>query len=315
MNNRFALIPLALVLVVATAAASSPPALFAPESVPMSINVLSPAFGPDGNDVYYTEANADYSVIVHAARNGGQWTAPQVAPFSGRWRDLEPAMSPDGTFLVFASNRPANGGSMPLTGHYNGQSFPAAGGNLWLVRREGSGWSAPQRLPETINANDAVFSPSIVGDGSLYFMRATGSAGRFALYRSAYERGSYQSAELAPFNDLDYGSFDPAVARDESFAIFSSTRPPVRKGGNDLFIAFRRNGTWTNPVDLTSLIGASGGDIEARLSPDNRRLYYSSRALLPTNYPVDPAFASTLAWNNGLAHIWTVDLTPFLAGP
>ena len=51
----------------------------------------------------------------------GRWTRPKTASFSGAWVDLEPAWSPDGSFVVFASNRPHGGGSQPLSAHYYGK--------------------------------------------------------------------------------------------------------------------------------------------------------------------------------------------------
>ena len=80
-------------------------------------------------------------------------------------------MAPDGSYLIFASNRPATDGGAPLDGNYGGAVRPGRGGNLWRVDRRGGGWSKPVRLPEAVNANTSVFSPSVVADGSLYFMK------------------------------------------------------------------------------------------------------------------------------------------------
>jgi hypothetical protein len=62
---------------------------------------------------------------------------------------MESTMAPDGSFLVFASNRPADERGKPLDGNFNGKIFPGGGGNLWRVDRVGDGWGQPKRLPET----------------------------------------------------------------------------------------------------------------------------------------------------------------------
>src|SRR6202035_2060564 len=124
--------------------------------------------------------------------------------------DLEPAIAPDGSFLVFASNRPADGGTKPIDGNFNGKVFPGQGGNLWRVDRSGTGWGEPKRLPDTINADTATFSPSIVSDGSLYFMRPAKTNGRFALYRSQYRGGIYDAAVAIGTGDDTTEDVDPA---------------------------------------------------------------------------------------------------------
>lgn len=86
-------------------------------------------------------------MIVLTTLHQGEWSKPQIAPFFGRWLDLEPAMAPDGSFLVFASNRPADGGGKPLDGKFNRKTFPGNGGNLWRVDRIGDTWGAQSACP------------------------------------------------------------------------------------------------------------------------------------------------------------------------
>ena len=58
----------------------------------------------------------------------------------------EPVLSKDGKRLVFVSNRPADGTGPALDGFFMGKSFPAGGGNLWRVDRNGDGWSEQHLL-------------------------------------------------------------------------------------------------------------------------------------------------------------------------
>ncbi len=124
------------------------PEIFAPGVISSGAIDLTPAFTPDCRTVYYTVGNGPDDVIMTSRFEHGRWSAPVVAPFSGRWRDLEAAMAPDGSYLVFASNRPATEGGTAVAGNYSGAIRPARGGNLWRVDRKGSGWSTPVRLPE-----------------------------------------------------------------------------------------------------------------------------------------------------------------------
>ena len=177
------------------------PRLFAPGVVSGPADEQSPAFVPDGKSVYFTRRNASAATILKSTFANGHWLKPTVASFSGQWRDLEPAMAPDGTYLIFASNRPSIEGGRALDGNYNGKIRPAAGGNLWRVDHKGDGWGIPTRLSDAINQSTAVFSPSVAANGNLYFMRWVEETGGFHLFRSRYESGHYLAAERVRVGD------------------------------------------------------------------------------------------------------------------
>lgn len=230
----------------------------------------SPAFTPDGHTVVFTRGRGADRRLVVAHRHGATWSVPAPAPFSNRWMDIEPAMAPDGSYLVFVSNRSAHGGTAALDGQWGGKAWPGRGGNLWRVDRLGDGWGTPTRLPVTVNADSSTFSPAVASDGSVYFMRADPASGAFRLYRSRFVRGSYAAAQpLALGGGKAHSDYDPAVAPDESFLVFSSDRAPTSPDGDHLFITFATPAGWSTPRDL----GASGD--EARLSPDQRTLYFN----------------------------------------
>ena len=291
------------------------PQIFAPGVISGGANELSPAFAPDCRSVWYTIGNGTESVIVTSHVSNGKWTSPTVAEFSGYWRDLEASMAPDGSYLVFASNRPTTDGGAPLDGNYGGAVQPGRGGNLWRVDRRGSGWGKPVRLPETVNASTSVFSPSVVADGSLYFMKASPETGRFQIYRSQRTNGEYETAERVSFSDEQWSNVDPAVAPDESFVVFSSNRPPTADKDIDLFITYRHNGVWDTPTSLGPRVNSPSREIEARLSPDTRTLFFASNRIVATPAGSPIALDRIRMWNNGLMHIWRVDLAPSPAQP
>ena len=231
----------------------------------------SPAFAPDGDTVVFTRGSGTARRLYVARRHDGKWWAPGPAPFSDRWMDFEPTMAPDGSYLVFVSNRPANGTGKALDGNWGGKAYPGRGGNLWRVNRAGDRWGAPQRLPEVVNAGTSTFSPAVAADGSLSFVRVDPANGAFRLYRSRLVQGRYQAAQALALGGGGANSdYDPAVAPDGSFLVFSSDRPPAPSNGGDLFIAFATRNGWSTPVDL----GVAGD--EARLGPDRTTLYFSA---------------------------------------
>lgn len=296
-----------------SAAAAAAPEIFGAGVISGSAHEAAPAFAPDGNTLFFQRSTAAGSIILvtHRGRTG-EWSPPQIAPFSGVWSDLEPTTAPDGSFLIFVSDRPITADGKTLVGFYNGKQ--QSGGNLWRVDRHGKGWSSAVRLPDTVNRSTTVFAPSIVNDGSVYFMEPYGEKQRFRLYRSQYRAGSYQPAEPLPFSDGTYTDVDPAVAPDESFMIFGSGRPPAKS--MDLFITWHEGSRWTEPQHLAEL-SSEGSDAEPRLSPDLKTLYFSSERVMPIAFPRSDADARKdmeriAAWDDGQYNIWSISLTELL---
>src|SRR5690242_3108722 len=86
------------------------PEIFAPGVISGAGHGAAPAFTPDGKSVYFQRSTPAGSVILVSHWARGKWSAPEIAPFSGEWNDIEPAMAPDGSFLVFISSRPITPG-------------------------------------------------------------------------------------------------------------------------------------------------------------------------------------------------------------
>ena len=179
---------------------ASPPTsqIFAPGVVSGPANDGSPAFSPDGNTIFFTRSTANWGLIVESHHVDGHWTQPTLAPFSGEWPDSSPAMLPDGSYLVFESNRPKS----PLTSCPNeGEPIPGSVSNFWRVERVGTGWTKPARLPDTVNlAGQSIWKPSIAADGTIYFVSIDKKGGK-RLYSSQYKDGAYQQAQPPSFSD------------------------------------------------------------------------------------------------------------------
>ena len=285
------------------------PTPWEPGVVSGPVHDAAPAFTPDGRTVYFGRSvggGRPYPAIYVSRLIGGRWTPPEIAPFSGRYGDMEPAMSPDGAFMIFISSRPVRVGDPMLNGHYAGKDWPEGGGALWRVDRTPSGWSRPTRLPDALNVSPSTFAPAVAADGSLYFMRPSEPSGRFHIYETRYRDGAYEAPRRMPFSQEGVSDVDPAVAADGSFLVFGSRRDPdIAVGSMDLFIVFKRgDGAWGRPVHLGPRVNAKGSDAEPRLSPDGHRLFFSSERLA-TDKP-----RNDLGWNNGKYNIWTTPLPP-----
>ena len=151
----------------AQTAASAGVQIFAPGVVSGVANEDSAAFTPDGDTVFFDRISWPNAAILVSHRAHGAWSAPVIAPFSGQWLDHDPAMAPDGSFIVFSSNRPDKDGGKALDAVMaNGKVATGSGGHLWRVERKGSGWGKPWLLPDAVNSCSRTYAPSVVADGT-----------------------------------------------------------------------------------------------------------------------------------------------------
>jgi len=252
------------------------PELFAPGVISGPGGDGSPTFTPDGNTLYFTRSSATWSVILESHRLRDQWSAPQVAPFSGEWSDSSPGMAPDGSYLVFVSTRPKD------------PSAPAAKSvaNLYRVNRQATGWSAPERLPDAVNIGPSIWKPSMASDGTIYFVSIDGK-GHKRLYSSAQKDGTYQPARPLSFSDGKTDDVDPEIAPDGSFLMFASAGRLKADPKEHLFIALKTGGGW-GPVRQIRYVGddrTNNADNEPHLAPDHTTMYFSSDRSMPVAFP------------------------------
>jgi Tol biopolymer transport system component len=291
------------------------PRVFAPGIISCAPHEAAPAFSPDGRTVFFQRSNSSGATILVSHREHGEWSTPTIASFSGTWNDMEPAMAPDGSYLIFVSSRPASADGKSIDGFFNGKRQAGGGGNLWRVDREGDAWDTPHRLPEVINASTTIFSPSIARDGSLYFMHPDPATKRFRLYRAQWRHGHYLQPRPLSFSTGASTDVDPAVDPDERFMVFGSSRKPA--ADMDLFIVFRGAQGWGKPMHMGNVIKTPGSDAEQTLSPYGKTLYLSRESTLPTHFPrtrkqAEKDIAAVSVWNNGQYNIWSIDLAAWM---
>lgn len=225
----------------------------------------SPAFTPDGKTFYFDRTIGHDKSIMASHWEAGHWSAPVTVPFSGRWLDQDPAVSPDGSYLVFSSNRPVPGGDSVVF-EQDGKKY--RGANLWRVDRQGDGWGTPIWLGPGVNGSNLVVAPSVAANGAVYFIQRLGGA--MHIYRSEFRNGAYLPATRVALGDSTQPTHDPAIAPDESFLVFDYGKGDGNLGR--LSIAFREGDHWSAPQDLGDEINKDA-PWGAHLSPDHRTVY------------------------------------------
>ena len=211
------------------------------------------------------DSTAPETNIYLSQRTSSGWSEPVLAPFSNSFADYEPALSIDGSVMLFNSKRPYNDGRTPTRN------------DLWLVERRNGSWGAPRALSGINSFNLEESYATIDSARRVVFVRGPVVEGGddFDLYEFTLlpDGGTTEPLPL-PFSGPEFGEGDPQLARDGSFVIFA--RWDHRVGWQqtcDLWIAFRGNLGWTIPVPLVELNTATP-DYAPALSPDGRTIYY-----------------------------------------
>jgi len=292
------------------------PRLFGEGVISTAADEFGGQFTGDGRTLFFNRSvprSQLYTIFV-STFGGGRWSFPEVAPFSGVWRDFDPVISPDGSRLFFISDRP------------NGAQ-PAGQYSVWALERTRNGsWSEPRRLPEPINPapgdplGASAHFISATRDGTLYFTSTRkGNLGPTDVYRTRWENGRYTPAEnLGPvINGPDWLNLEAMIAPDESFLIVSAYGHRDTYGDSDLYVSYRRDGAWLPLQNLGPRINSAARDYSPRLSPDGRYLFFASERGLPTDPRPAPFNYRELTGairgvRNGLGNLYQVDLAAAL---
>ena len=150
-------------------------------------------FSRTGDEMYFTRDNfnngkmrrsSDGIVklkIYHENRTAEGWTSASEFEYNGNDYTTEhPTLSADGQYLFFCSDRPGGFG----------------GADIYVCKKEGNRWGAPQNLGNDINTEGNEMFPYIAYDGTLYFA-SNGHVGLGGLdiYSSKMSSGKWTRAK------------------------------------------------------------------------------------------------------------------------
>lgn len=177
------------------------------------------SFSPGGDTICITrnvvatgrKRNGQQLGLFFSVKEKGTWS--EAIPFehnSTEWSVMHGSFSPDGQTLFFASDKPGGNG----------------GTDLYLSRREGSGWGAPQNLGPDINTAANELFPGMNALGELHFAsNREGGMGGLDIYTSQLQGGRFIPPTAlpepinSPANDFGWTSYP-----DGTSGYFSSDR-------------------------------------------------------------------------------------------
>lgn len=253
--------------------------LFAPGIVTTATYTRDVAMTPDGSQLYFGVLLGPVTTIIETHRGAdGVWTEPEVAPFArdSRFFNLEPAIAPDGSRLMFLSTRVV--GREPEDGEIRAWTNE----DIWVMDRQLGQWGEPYNLGAPVNTEAPEFFPSLTRDGSLYFTRGSEGGEESYIYRARLADGRYQEPErLGSEVNSTPNQFNAFIAPDESYLIVCTGGRDDSVGGTDYYVVFRSpDDRWSEPINLGDRVNTPGeGEFSPFVSPDGRFFFFMSTRL------------------------------------
>jgi hypothetical protein len=197
-----------------------------------------------------------------------EFTQPVKLPstINSAAEEAMPLLSPDGRKLYF--------GRALFTENEGGEY---AGQDIWMSEYVSGSWKKASNVKSINNRNNN----SVVGmskDGKIfYFVNASPFQKMNGIYATGeIERARAIRPELISIPGIDNQDFIGFYVSPDLDVIFLSMKAPD-SGSEDLYYSVKeKGGLWIKPRNLGATINTPGFEISPFLSPDKKRLYFSS---------------------------------------
>jgi len=140
---------------------------------------------------------------------------------------------------------------------------------------DGTNWSVPQSslLFDTVYSNaDPFFTP----DGTIYFIssrpkNSSDTTDDFDIYRMRQEQGHWSGPEYLPEVNSDSTEYYVSLSASGNMYFASD-----RETNLDIFVSEFKNGNFTVPVNLGSVVNSDAGEHDPFIAPDESFLIFNS---------------------------------------
>ena len=241
--------------------------MFSPGVISDEFGNRDMAISPKGDELFYTmQYNYGmFSTILYSKKINGKWSRPEIAGFCGKYKDLEPAFSFDGTKLYFSSDR-------PLTDTGSEKDY-----DIWYVTKVNNKWMNPVNMKSPVNTDKDEYYASAAKNSNIYFTRAVEGREEDILI-CKFTNGVYSEAESLPDSINSTGDeFNAFVDPDESYIIFSGYKRKDGYGSGDLYISKKnKKGEWQQAKNLGTLINSVSLDYCPYITPDKKYFFFTS---------------------------------------
>jgi ankyrin repeat protein len=205
-------------------------------------------FSPDGKEAYWSDMVPGWQTVFGLKLVDERW----IPEASIMWKD--PIFTPDGNRLIYISREPLREGD------------PGGKENYWTMVRTATGWSEPEPMSDAINSIAIHWQCSADNEGNLYFSEFANN-----MYCSHYKDGEYQPAVNLTdlFGNETLTGHGPFISPKDDYLLFVHQ--------DRLHVSFRRkDGTWTDRIDLGDDINGSTPCGSPRISGNGKYLFFQS---------------------------------------
>jgi outer membrane protein OmpA-like peptidoglycan-associated protein len=246
-------------------------------------------------------------------------------PLNSLYSEGFPVVSPDGTIMIFTSDRPGsinnsedfwicrqingkwtetvnlgpqintslNDGAATMTPDFREIFFSRVtdygGLDIFQAEMQGLDWSVPKYI-NTINSSGWDSHPSITADGKHLFFssnRKEGNGNRDIWQANRDKNMNWISVEnLGTVINTRFDEVSPFIHYDGKTLYFSSDRPGGC-GGYDVYMTRKNAGKWSEPKNLGPFINTSGNDYQYTIDFKGEYAYFARKADTPQDQSVN----------------------------
>jgi Tol biopolymer transport system component len=283
---------------------ASGPRRLAPDALGQDGRItLSPGFAPDGKTMYFAQSECapiwECPQRLKRSRLGPDgWSRPELVPLPLQGRVDWPSVSPDGRTLLFSWSAPQpRYDGLDIYEDFDLYTLDLTTQDAVPIAIEGADINRPRagavRKLRFVHNETA---PVLTTRGDLYFWteRCDGIGERDVYIAPADGEGGFLTARPLPAPVNSAGRDDGSWVNPDGNLLLLSYDDRGGEGSTDLFVSRRREGAWSDPVNLGPTVNSPYADFAARLTPDGTALVFSS--LRPT----------TPGGNASPSQVWTI---------
>lgn len=232
---------------------SSTPALFAPNII--SINGRfegTVSFSPDLKEIYFGVDNENKKTSIYFSKlEDNKWTPVKKANFTKgqKKEELHPFVSRDGKKIYFTA----------LDSIF-------ADEKIWYVNRSENSWSDAVILDSPIN-DDLVFFPNQSNNGDLYYFNLS----KRKTYYAPNQNGKFLETKEVQ-HEFGHHAF---ISPSQDYLVFTGRNQDEGRKDNDIYVCFKqKEGTWTKPLNLGSVVNSDFNEKGPSITPDGKYLFF-----------------------------------------
>jgi len=213
-------------------------------------------FSPDYKEFYFTRTlkNPRRHVIYCSKYDLDKWSEPSLFVFMDEHQAGESVISADGEVLLFGKL-------------VNDTVANTLRSEIWYSDKVNNSWSEPDFLFNGMYA-------SISKEKTIYFTNLSLGFDKARIASANFKNDSLRTAVILPEPlNSEHKDAHPFIDPDEKYLLFDSNRPGGF-GDSDIYICFKEDKEWSDPVNLGPEINTAFYDAIPYITPDGKYLFF-----------------------------------------